>query len=305
MASPTVSAERIMILVVGATGVLGSEVCRRLRRRNLPVRALVRRGSAGEGALREIGAEISYGDLRAPATIDEACRGVRSVISTATAMGAKDKSLTLRAVDHDGQLHLVRAAKAAGVGQFIFVSVPPHLLSRAPLVRYKREVEAAVRSSGMRWTILQPTLFMEIWLSKQLGFDVQGGKATVVGDGNARLNFISVGDVAEHAVRSLDDARLFDREIQLGGPEPLTYTDVVRIFEQASGRAIRMKRVPPGVLAALVPVARLFNEMAASGMSMMSQTSVSENLDTTTQRQLALPLTSVQEYASRVATRST
>ena len=50
-----------MILVVGATGALGSEICRRLRSRNLPVRGLVRPGSAREAELRSLGVEISSG----------------------------------------------------------------------------------------------------------------------------------------------------------------------------------------------------------------------------------------------------
>src|SRR3954462_1894440 len=104
-----------MNLVIGATGVLGSDICRRLRALGLPVRALVRRGSAREAELAALGVEIAHGDLREPATLDAACRGVSCVFSTATAMGSKDKSLTLRAVDRDGQLAVVAAAKANGV----------------------------------------------------------------------------------------------------------------------------------------------------------------------------------------------
>src|SRR4051812_1519895 len=147
-----------MNLVVGATGVLGSEICRQLRAAGQPVRALVRRGSAREAALAALGVEIAYGDLRVPATLEAACRGVSCGFSTATAMGAKDKSLTLRDIDRNGQLAVVAAAKANGVGRFVFISLSPLLQPPAPLVRYKREVERAVRDSGMKWTILQPTV---------------------------------------------------------------------------------------------------------------------------------------------------
>jgi nucleoside-diphosphate-sugar epimerase len=60
---------------------------------------------------------------------------VDAVISTATAMGAKDKTLTLRAVDGDGQQRLLAAAKTAGVRRFSYVSLSPNLSPRAPLVR--------------------------------------------------------------------------------------------------------------------------------------------------------------------------
>ncbi len=60
-----------MILVVGATGHLGGEICRRLAARGLPVRGLVRPTSAPEAvsALRAIGAELIEGDLRDPASL--------------------------------------------------------------------------------------------------------------------------------------------------------------------------------------------------------------------------------------------
>src|SRR5688572_20051188 len=103
-----------MILVCGATGLLGSDICRRLRTRGLAVRALARPGSARAADLKAIGVDIVNGDLRSRASIDEACRDVASVITTATAMGSKDKSLRLRAVDRDAHLHLVDAARAAG-----------------------------------------------------------------------------------------------------------------------------------------------------------------------------------------------
>ena len=172
-----------MILVVGATGLLGSEICRRLRARNLPVRGLVRAGSPGEAALRAMGVEICTGDLRRRADVAAACHGARAVISTATAMGSKDKSLTLRAIDRDAQLQLVEFATAAGVSQFVYVSITPNLKPTAPLLRYKREVERAVMASGMRWTILQPSVFMEVWLSSLLGWDINAGKAMIFGAG--------------------------------------------------------------------------------------------------------------------------
>jgi len=289
-----------MILVVGATGLLGSDICRRLRARNLPVRGLVRAGSAGEAGLRAIGVEISTGDLRVRADVEAACRGVSAVITTATAMGSRDRSLSIRAIDRDGQLQLVSVAKASGVQQYVYVSLTPNLQQSAPLVRYKREVERAVQASGMRWTILQPSVFMEVWLSKTLGWDIAAGKATIFGAGTAPMSWISVGDVAEHAVRSLDDPRLANRAVPLGGPQDLSPKAVVEIFEQASGRKFSAKHVPRAVLQLMSPVVGLFNEGAASGMSMGAQSAGGGDvIDSPLQRELALPLVSLKEFAAR------
>ena len=289
-----------MILVVGATGALGSEVCRNLRARGLPVRGLVRVGSAGEAALRAIGVEIAYGDLREPTTLVPACRGIASVITTATAMGAKDKSLTLRAIDRDGQLQLVKAAIAAGVQRYVYVSVSPVLQPPAPLVRYKREVERAVRASGMTYTILQPSVFMEIWLGAPLGWDVAAGRAMVFGAGTAPMRWISLQDVAEHAVRALDDTRLANRELPLGGPEGIAPNDVVRLFEKRAGRRFRTTRVPRPFLKLVSPIASLFNEQVGSGMGMGAQSAMGDMFETPLQSELGLPLVTLSEYVDRV-----
>ena len=290
-----------MILVVGATGVLGSAICRRLRALDRPARGLVRPGSSKAEALRDIGVEISSGDLRSRASVESACRDVNAVISTATAMGSKDKSLTLRAIDRDAQLQLVEVAKASGVEHFVYISASPNLQPTAPMIRYKREVERAVRASGMRWTILQPSCFMEIWLSSLLGWDFANAKASIFGAGTAPINWISVADVAEHAVRSLDDPRLVNRDVPLGGPEAIAPNEVVTIFEAVSGRQYTAKHIPQRLLSLLSPVVGLFNEGAASGMSFGAQTArMGDVIDSPLQRELALPLTTVQEYATRV-----
>jgi uncharacterized protein YbjT (DUF2867 family) len=289
-----------MILVVGATGLLGTEICRRLRERGWPVRGLVRAGSPKEAALRELGVEIVHGDLRMPATVDAACRDCEAVISTATAMGSTDRSLTVRAIDHDGQLRLVESAKTNGVQTFVYVSVTPTLRSTAPLVRYKREVERAVRASGMRWSILQPTVFMEVWLGRLLGWDHVAGRAQIFGAGTTPVSWISVADVAEYAVRSLDDPRLADVDLPIAGSEMLSPNQVVEIFEQASGRPYRARRIPRALLTLLAPIAAFLDEEIASKMDMAAQFTRDADIDSPLQRDLALPLTTVREYAARV-----
>jgi uncharacterized protein YbjT (DUF2867 family) len=289
-----------VILVVGSTGLLGMEICRRLRARGSPVRAFVRPGSTREDELRALGAEIAHGDLRSRPSIDVACAGVGTVVSTATAMGSKDRTLTLRAVDLDGQLALVGAAREAGVRRYVHLSPSPNLQPSAPLVRYKREVERAVRASGMRWTIVQPSVLMEVWLSSLLGWDHVVGRAMVFGAGTAPLSWMTIGDVAEHVVRCLDDPRCENRDLPLGGPEPLSPNEIVKLFESLSGRPYKVRRVPRVVLALVAPVMAKFDEGIASGMFMGEQTTRGDVIDSPLQREMGLPLTTVREYAARV-----
>ncbi len=289
-----------MILVVGATGILGTEVCRQLRQAGKPVRAFVRHGSPREPALRDLGVTIVNGDLASRVALEEACQDVSTIISTATAMASTEKGNSLRAVDRDGQLHLVEVAKAKGVGHFIFVSLSPNLKETASLVRYKREVARAIRVSGMRWTILQPSVFMEIWLSKMLGWDFEQARAMIFGSGDGAVSYISLNDVARYCVLAVDDRRMWNVEIPLGGPADLSPNEVVKIFEQVSGRKYTAKKAPAPLLALLSPVVAMIDDRKGSGMSLGAQCSRGDSVTSAIQKELGLKLTSVREYAERV-----
>ncbi len=288
-----------MILVVGATGVLGSEVCRQLRASGQEVRAFVRHGSSREGRLLNLGVTIVNGDLASRVALEEACAGVTTVITTATAMGSTEKGNSLRAVDRDGQLLLVEVAKTSGVEQFIHISLSPNLGGSSPLVRYKREVAAAVRASGMRWTILQPSVFMDIWLSGLLGWDFANAKAMIFGSGEGRISYIAVRDVARYAVLAVSDSRLWNREIPLGGPADLSPNEVVGIFESVSGRKYKATKAPAPILALLSPVVSLLDDRKGSGMALGAECSKGDCIVSPLQKALGLTLTTVHEYAER------
>ena len=89
-----------MVLVVGATGLVGSSVCERLARRGEKVRALIRGTSSKEkiAALQSCGVELRVGDLKDPDSITAACRGVNAVISTAssTLISSRATASTIR-----------------------------------------------------------------------------------------------------------------------------------------------------------------------------------------------------------------
>lgn len=289
-----------MILVVGATGMLGMEVCTQLRAAGKPVRALVRNGSLKEAALRTLGVEIVNGDITSRVALESACAGVTTVISTATAMSSKEKGNSLRSVDREGQLLLVDAARKSNVAHFIFISLSPNLLETTPLVIYKREVAAAVRKSGMNWTILQPSAFMEIWLSSLLGWDFEKGRAMVFGSGESPASWISLLDVARYAFLAVDDERLKNREVPLGGPEPLSTNAVKRIFEEISGRRYSSRKAPAGILALLAPLVARLDDRKGSGMSLGAQMSKGDVVGSKLQDEIGLNRVTVRSYAASV-----
>jgi len=239
-----------MNLVIGATGIVGGEICRRLAAEGRPVRAMVRTSSNPERveALKQAGAEIVVGDLKDVASLRAACQGAERVVSTAATAISRQPEDTIEATDLDGQRRLIDAAAEAGVQHFSYLSVASILPTDNPFVSAKRAVEAHLAGSGLSWTVLGPVHFMEVWLSPFVGWDPASRRARVLGPGDRAYSWISVGDVAEFCVRSLDHPRARNRHIDLGGPEALTALEVVRIFEEETGHGFEVEHVPVAAL---------------------------------------------------------
>ena len=235
-----------MILVVGATGYLGGMIVRKLLDRGSPVRAMVRPQSDPK-ALEHAGAETVRGDLKDPASLDRACVGVTTVITTANSVqrGGAD---TVDSVDLTGNLNLIDAARRAGVGHFIFVSVAgAEPSSEVPLFAAKARVEKHLRDSGMKWTIVAPHVFMEVWFPMIVGNAVRAERPVpLVGSGKARHSFISAADVAEFAVAAALQPAARNQRLTVGGPAALSWTEVVASSAKIVGHEIPVQSLQPG-----------------------------------------------------------
>ncbi len=231
-----------MILVVGATGSLGSTVTRMLLEQGRNVRVLVRSNNQAFP-----GAEVVLGDLKQRASLDAACRGVDTVITTANSAmrGGADNVQT---VDLDGNRHLIDAAKKAGVKQFIFVSAlaaDPN--SPLPFFQAKASVEDYLRSSGLPYTIVAPNLFIEIGLLIFIGGPALSGQPVIiVGEGRRKHSFVSIHDVATFILAAVGNSAALNHKLFLGGPEPLSLRDIVAIYERVLGHPIPITRLAPG-----------------------------------------------------------
>ena len=239
-----------MVLVVGATGLVGSEVCQRLIRRGEPVKALVRKTSSKEKieALRSSGAELCVGDLKDRQSIVAACRGVNAVVSTASSTLTRQEGDSIESVDAAGQLNLVKAAKDANVGRFLFVSFRRMPGISFPLANAKEQVENAV--TGLNFTVIQASWFMEVWLSPALGFDYANAAARIYGPGTSPVSWVSFRDVAKICAVALRSPAAEQKTIEFGGPEALSPLEVVARFERIGGRPFHLEYVPESALLA-------------------------------------------------------
>jgi len=230
-----------VILLAGGTGHLGVQLAPLLAARGLPVRVLTRDPNKARSVLP--GAVVHRGDVRDPATLRSALDGIDTVISAITGFGPGGAGP--RAIDLEGNRALIGAAEAAGVGRYVLVSIhgasPDHPLE---LYRMKHQAEEILRRSSLSWTIIRPTVFMELWLQIVCDQILASGKATVFGRGANPINFVSVRDLACFVDLVVASPALAGSEVSVGGPEDLTLTEMIASFSAITGAAAKVRHVP-------------------------------------------------------------
>lgn len=289
-----------MNLVVGATGFLGQQICRRLRADNRPVRALIRPTSDQERvrSLAAMGIEPFAGDLKLPERLEQACQGVKTLISTASSTLSRQPGDSIESVDLRGHLHLIDVAKRAGVRHFIYVSFFKQRLE-FPLQTAKRAVENELVTSGIPYTIFQPVDFMEVWLGPALGFDPIAGRAQIFGSGDRATSWISLNDVAAFVAGAVENEDAKNRIFPLGGPRAHTALEVVQIFERLRGAPMQVVHLPEAELEQRFSEAT--DPMARSFAALMIETARGSIVDSeAASKIISVRLTDVATYAERL-----
>jgi uncharacterized protein YbjT (DUF2867 family) len=256
----------IMILIIGATGVLGSATAKRLLANGHAVRAMTRT-PAKAAELGRLGAEIVQGDLRDVDSLRRACEGVDKVLAAAHSLLGRGKAAS-KYVDDAGHKQLIDVAKAAGVQHFVYTSgagvSPDHPVLFA---RIKYGVEQYLRQSGLSYTILRPTAFMEWHAHIFIGQPIlEQGRVTLFGRGENPRNFVAGDDVARLAVIALTDPHAAGQIIDIGGPENWTNMEVVAQYEKLAGRQAKVRHEPLGVLRAMSVLLQPFHPGLSQAM---------------------------------------
>lgn len=297
-----------MILIAGASGMVGTEVCRLLRGRGLPVRALVRRTTepAKVQLLQSMGAELVVGDVRDHRSLERACEGAKAVVSALSSFQPQQPG-DMQTVLQAGQINLIDAAKASGVEHFIpstYGLNPDRVEAEAPLVDAKAAAEQYLIQSGVAYTILYTGFFMEAWLSPTLGFDGVNAKARLYGSGRNPLSWISMRDVAQAIVACLENPRFQNRVLDLGGPEVLAPLQVVEIFEEEGGRRFEAEFVPEDALKGMEAAAQdPVQKTIAVFLQVYARGYVIDRGDL--ESEIPLRFTSIREYARSLVGQAT
>jgi uncharacterized protein YbjT (DUF2867 family) len=234
--------------MTGATGYVGTEVVRKLLRRDHELRALVR---SPAGPLQDLGVQVVTGDLSDRGALRSLVEGAGAVVHLAAIIVEQGRQ-TFQAIHVAGTQALLDAAREAGSPLVLHMSA---LGARddSNATRYHRTkwaAEEAVRASGLPHAIFRPSIVAGPG-SPPLGMMVNMIRLSpvvpVIGDGRYEMQPVWIGDVAEAFALALerDDLR---GSFDLGGPDRLTYHQVLDRLETALGVRRRRVSVPVGIV---------------------------------------------------------
>jgi uncharacterized protein YbjT (DUF2867 family) len=223
-----------MILLTGATGTAGSLIVNEFVQQRERVRILVRDKKKAIGLARVPTVEIVEGDMSKRSSLGSALEGVDRVLM----ISGPGMDLV------ETQCTFIDACKAAGVRHVIkFSGLDARPETTFPFGLMHKEIEEYLEKSGLAWTHLRPTGFMQEYLREAPSIIHQGALYFALGD--VKLNPIDLVDVAKVGFLLLRDGGHEGVLLPMTGPEALTMTEVAYRISRANGRTVRYVAVPP------------------------------------------------------------
>src|ERR1700682_4425970 len=247
------------VLVTGAAGMVGIHTCRELTKDGWQVRALIRDPARAAMALGQLPVEFRVGDARDATTLRNCLSGCGAVVHLA-AIAIEKKGESYRESNTAATERLISAARAEGVARIIFMSQNgADSRSPYPFLHSKGVAQDSVKTSGLRWTILRPSVIFgpEDQFVNVLGrlirltpkiFPLPNG-------GAARFQPIAADDVARVIRLTLEKKETLGQVYGLGGAVPLTLREMTERILTAMGTTRRIVSVPVRMLRPLVELA--------------------------------------------------
>jgi uncharacterized protein YbjT (DUF2867 family) len=248
------------VLVVGGTGMLGSQVVAELLGRGKQVRALVRPGSDATG-LEAAGATIARGDMMDLDSLVRAMDGADSVITTAAGYTRHSKGDTPQ-IDTIGNRNLAEAASRTGIRRFVLTSIltcdqTPYV----PHFWHKKRAEDRLEELGVPFVALRPGAFLD-QITRFGGDPFSKGRLTWLGSSSVPLTFVLTADLAGYLAAATDIAGVDGQRIDIGWDRPVSMQEVAAISGTLLGKRIRVRTLPTGLLHAVGTVLRRVDPMA-------------------------------------------
>jgi uncharacterized protein YbjT (DUF2867 family) len=256
-----------VLLLTGATGLVGRALLRRLTAAGEPVRCLVR-DPRRLGADR-VRVQIALGDLADPPSFRNAMRGVKTVVHLAAAIRDQPAG-SIEELNGIATWRMVQAAERAGVEHFVFLSSLGAVRhDRTRYLRAKALAESAVLASDVRHTVFAPSFVYApgdpfLTMVERVGMLLP--VVPISGRGRALYQPIWADDVADAIAAALDggvggvDG---DRRYELAGPQTLSHQEIVELVLRAAGRARPTINVPTPIVSRGLRVLETFMQSRA------------------------------------------
>ncbi|MBN1963943.1 MAG: NAD(P)H-binding protein [Anaerolineae bacterium] len=240
-----------MILVTGSTGFIGRHLVAGLAEAGWPVRVLL--PPRRRGPLRlpwpDHTVEVAQGSIHDTTQLQAAMQGVHTVFHLASAQwwgSARD----LNRVDVEGTRNVIRAAQAARIGRLVVMS---HLgaapASAYVLLRAKGTMEDLVRNSGLAYTIIRSGIVFgeEDVFVNGVAMVLRSNPFLFLqpGQGESLLHPLYIADLIRGLIGTLDNLETVDRVLEIGGPEYLTFSEMVRTVMRVSHAHRAILPLPP------------------------------------------------------------
>jgi uncharacterized protein YbjT (DUF2867 family) len=241
------------VLVAGATGYLGSFVCREFKARGYFVRALARSSKKLEDLHDSID-EVVEAEITKPETLQRICEGIDVVFSSIGITRQKD-GLTFKDVDYQGNKNLLEVVLEAGVKKFVYVSAfnGPHLRHLDIGAAHEDFVDE-LKTSGIDFAVLRPTgYFSDMGEVFEMA---RKGRVWLIGSGKNSVNPIHGADLAAACADAMEGSAT---EIDVGGPQTLTWNEVAALAFHVLEKPAKISHVPEWLMWPVVRLAKIFN----------------------------------------------
>lgn len=236
----------MLVLVTGATGFLGRRVVPALLERHHQVRCLVRTPGR-ERVFPPRTVDTQYGNVLNPDALTAAFNGVDAVVHLVGAI-RRNKRNTYDQVNRQGVANMVAAAKEARVKHLVFVSAIGAANNRSyPYLHSKWQGEQELVNSGLSYTIIQSSIMFGVgdeFLNSIAASVNIFPLVPVVGSGRNRLQPIAVEDMARCVAIAADREEFKGKTIELGGPQQLSYNEILAIVARTMGKRRLMLHLP-------------------------------------------------------------